>query len=78
MFGKSAKHNELGDVCKGFRVSAITFTIPHCKRAWKFAGFINKDRQNLAKKLEAVFTSHSIAYRYLLILETQNLVSTNT
>ena len=62
MFGKSAKHNELGDVCKGFRFSAITFTSHTVKKRWKFAGFINKDRQNLAKKLEAVFTSqHCLA-----------------
>jgi hypothetical protein len=26
--GKSAKSNGLGDVCKGFRVSVVTFTFP--------------------------------------------------
>jgi hypothetical protein len=55
MFGKSAKHSGLGDVCKGFRVSAITFTIPHCKRAWEICQIYKKERQNLVEKIGSCF-----------------------
>jgi len=43
MLGKSAISNGLGDVCKGFRVSAITSTIPRatCYLFKEYSAIIN-------------------------------------